>query len=239
MKNPKILQVATIWILINMIFAAVSSCCFSQSIFAEEQIKKLPDEYEGYKECADEGDIRCQFYVGLMYYFGRGVTQDYAEASKWYRKAADQGHATAQHFLGIMYESGKGVTQDYTEAGKWYRKSADQGNDMDQCILGEMYENGKGVIQDHAEAAKWYRKAADQGYSHAQYHLGLMYSEGRGVPQDYILANMWIILSSASLGNYEPEKAETIGNAIEKKMTAQQIAEAQRLAREWKATKGK
>ncbi len=34
-----------------------------------------------------------------MYYFGRGVPQDYSEAVRWYRKAAEQGDVRAQESL--------------------------------------------------------------------------------------------------------------------------------------------
>ncbi|MGA2435349.1 MAG: SEL1-like repeat protein, partial [Bryobacteraceae bacterium] len=60
--------------------------------------------------------------------------------------------------------------------------------------------------------------------------LGLMYAKGQGVPQDYIQAHMWFNLAGAS-GNADAIKER---DAIGSKMTPDQIAEAQRLAREWK-----
>ena len=51
-----------------------------------------------------------------MYFHGKGVPQDYAEAVKWFRLAADQGDAGAQSILGVMYDEGHGVPQDYAEA---------------------------------------------------------------------------------------------------------------------------
>jgi hypothetical protein len=55
-----------------------------------------------------------------MYYNGKGVPQDYAEAARWYRKAADQGNADAQNNLGVMYGNGQGVPQDYVRAHMWF-----------------------------------------------------------------------------------------------------------------------
>jgi len=43
---------------------------------------------------AESGDVEAQFEMGMMYYYGRGVLQDYNEAIKWYRKAAGQGLLT-------------------------------------------------------------------------------------------------------------------------------------------------
>jgi hypothetical protein len=147
--------------------------------------------------------------VGIMYFNGQGVPQDYAEAVKWYRKAADQGYAEAQTNLGFMYANGHGVPQDYAEAAKWYCKAADQGNVSDQYNLGYMYSKGEGVPQDYAEAAKWYRKAADQGNADAQYNLGLMYEGlildiGEGVPPDISEAAKWY-RKAADQGNADAQ----------------------------------
>jgi TPR repeat protein len=169
--------------------------------------------------------------------------QDYAEAfqrcgdstetAKWFRKAAEQGDADAQGWLGFMYDMGEGVQKDSTEAAKWYRKAAEQGHAHSQFSLGEMYDGGRGVTQDYAEAAKWYRKAADQGDLWAQFNLGLMYQQGDGVPQDYVLAHMWFNLAAAR----NSDMARLNRDKLADKMTPAQIAEAQRLAREWKPTK--
>jgi TPR repeat protein len=80
---------------------------------------------------------------------------------------------------------------------------------------------------------RWYRLAAEQGDADAQYIVGVMYHNGEGVPQDYIVAHMWWNLS-ATKGN---ELARQNRDVVARDMTPDQIAEAQRLAREWKPTK--
>jgi TPR repeat protein len=157
-------------------------------------------------------------------------TGDYATALRLFRPLADQGVASAQAHLGSMYYEGKGVPQDYAEAVKWYRLAADQGEVLAQHNLGSMYYDGKGVPQDYAEAVKWYRLAADQGEVLAQDTLGDMYKNGHGVPQDFVSAHMWYNLSAAQ--GYKD--AADSRNEIAKRMTSAQIAEAQKLAREWK-----
>ena len=71
-----------------------------------------------------------------MYFEGRGVSQDDAQAAAWYRKAAEQGYAEAQSNLGEMYVKGQGVPQDYEQAVAWTRKAAEQGNAGGQTNLG-------------------------------------------------------------------------------------------------------
>ena len=161
---------------------------------------------------------------------GQGVPQNYAEAVKWYRLAADQGSAAAQTNLGDIYDLGHGVPQNYAEAVKWYRLAADQGSAAAQNNLGALYASGHGVPQNYTEAVKWYRLAADQGDDIAQYNLGVMYLTGSGVPVDYVLAYMWFALA-AKAGD---RAAVNSGDFAAQSMTRVQIAEAQKLAREWK-----
>jgi S1-C subfamily serine protease len=148
---------------------------------------------------------------------------------KWYRKAADQNLANAEYNLARCYQYSNGVTQDYAEAVKWYRKAAEQNVAQAQYSLGVCYNVGKGVVKDYSEAARWYRKAAEQNDADAQYGLGNFYANGYGVPRDYLQAYKWMNLASAQGQEY----AKTDLPALERKMTYEQIGEAQRLAREF------
>jgi TPR repeat protein len=135
-----------------------------------------------------------------------------------------------------MYEKGQGVPQDYAEAMKWYRKAADQGYAHAQWSIGGMYFEGNGVQQNYVTAANWFRKAADQGHPKAQLLLGDMYLDGQGVPQDYVQAHKWLNLA-ATLGDPDLRNWAAKDRAsVTAKMTKEQIAEAQKLAREWKST---
>jgi TPR repeat protein len=120
------------------------------------------------------------------------------------------------------------VIQDYAEAVKWYRLAAAQGDASAQFNLGVMYSSGQGVLQDYAEAVKWYRLAAAQGDASAQLNLGVMYGTGKGLLQDYIKAHALYNLS-ATKGNATAMKNRDI---VAKLMSPQQIADAQKLARD-------
>ncbi len=61
-----------------------------------------------------------------------------------------------------------------------------------------------------------------------------MYRKGEGVPKDYVQAHMWYTLAAAQ----GDKDAGEFRDLLAEKMTPAQIAEAQRLAREWKP-KGK
>jgi TPR repeat protein len=179
---------------------------------------------------ADKGNANAQYNLGNMYMDGQGVPQNDAEAVKWFRRAADQGFIDAQSNLGGMYMDGRGVPLNHAEALKWLRLAAHQGDPEAQANLGNMYIKGNGVQQSIAEAMKWWRRAADQGLAIAQFNVGFGYASGQGVPQDDAMAHMWFKLSAAQ-GSHD---AATNLDTIEQIMTPAQIAEAQKLEREWK-----
>jgi TPR repeat protein len=119
---------------------------------------------------------------------------------------------------------------DYATAYRLTRPLAEQGNADAQTSLGAMYGKGEGVPQNYSEAVRLYRLVADEGNATAQSNLGLMYAQGHGVPQDYVIAHMWLNLSAAQ--GYED--AVKNRDVVAHLMTSEQIAEAQKLAREWK-----
>jgi TPR repeat protein len=88
----------------------------------------------------------------------------------------------------------------------------------------------------YAAAASWYRKVAERGDPGAQVDLGLMYHHGQVVPQDYVIAHVWFNLAAASGDNDNRKIAAELRDDVAKQMTPAQIAQAQKLAREWKPT---
>ena len=138
-----------------------------------------------------QDDAKALYNIGLRYFNGDSVAQDYAKTIDCFRQAAEQGNAAAQCNLGECYYYGRGVRQDYTQAVNWYRKAAEQGHADAQNSLGYSYRYGQGVTQDYAQAISWYRKAAEQGNASAQYNLGYCYGNGLGVTKDYAQAVSW------------------------------------------------
>lgn len=186
-----------------------------------------------FREAADQGDAASCRSLGNMYFEGTGVPQSYSESLKWYRNAADQGDAGGQVGVGLLYALGRGVPQDFVEAAKWYRKAASQGSADAQFKLGQLYENASWSPVEYVESAKWLRKAAELGHGRAQFLLGMHYRFGAGVPQDYVRAHIWLNLSAAADDELQAEAAKQ-RDEVAALMTREQVAEAQRLAREWK-----
>ena len=204
---------------------------------------------------ANKGLPDAQNEVGVLYRQGRGVERNEAEAVKWFRLAADRGgFVVAQNNLADSYVLGIGVAQDFGEAFKWYRIAADQSSSYAENVLGVAYEHGFNVAQDDAEAFRWYRRAANRIYDRPgntwihspQYNIAALYASGRGTAQDYVRALMWFKLAIA-FGDIKPPAPLGIKlvdtskyTALEQRdrlvalMTSAQIAEAEKLANEWR-----
>jgi len=194
--------------------------------------KDMKKAFEWIKKSAEQGYVVAQCFLGKEYHYGFTVPKDYKEAIRWYREAIEQGMPEAQFELGLMYFNGKGVPQDYTEGFRWIEEAAIQGYSSAQNKLGSMYFGGEGVPQDYKEAFLWFTKVTEQGTvlsKYSQYKLGMMHADGQGVPQDFVKAYMYFNISSANGYDY----ARKLRDEYAEKMAASQIAESQKLAREW------
>ena len=155
---------------------------------------------------------------------------DFAEAFKLLMPAAQKGNPIAQHRIGVMYVMGQGVEEDFSEATRWFRKAAEQGQGESQFSMGLRYFEGQSVAQDDTEAARWFRLAAEQGVGMAASMLAEMYAKGRGVPQDLVEAYKWLAVAG---GQIEPDRVTVTLGDLESKLTPDQLAEAQRRAKEF------
>jgi S1-C subfamily serine protease len=182
------------------------------------------------RKAAEKNLAWAQYNLGVAYANGQGVAKDEVKAVRWFRKAAEQNYAMAQFNLGVAYANGQGVAKDEVEAVKWYRKAAEQNFAYAQNRLGVAYAYGQGVAKDEGEAVKWYRKAAEQNFALGQYNLGSCYALGEGVAKDYVEGYEWLLLAA---GQGDREAKEIIGG-LESMMSREQIAEGQRLARDFK-----
>jgi uncharacterized protein len=194
--------------------------------------------FQLFRALADHGNAEAQYNLAAMYVSGRGTPQDDGQAMHWFQKSAGQGHILAQYSLGVGYENGRGVEKNHVAAMSWYFQAASQGLAAAQNNLGFMLATGEGgVPTNYDDALKWYRKAAGQGLAVAQFSLGVMYQNGQGVPQDLVQAHKWASLAVAGFPPSETEtrnRAVSVRDLVAGKMTSAEIAEAQRLAREWK-----
>lgn len=182
------------------------------------------------------------FEDGYAAYYER---EDYATAIQLWTPLAEQGDGRAAIMLGRVvdriawlkqltsvtngrYEEGHAAYKrgDYIMAHRMWHPLA----------LTPSFEQGWAAYQslDFATAKKIFRSLSEQGDADAQDGLAILYYNGRGVPKDFVLAYMWANLSVAA--NWPYSTSNVTLEVLTSEMTPDQIAEAQRLAREWKPT---
>jgi hypothetical protein len=226
---------AAVVVLALLVGAACSEALAPQAQTDRQQDTFTADELKALQQKAEQGDATAQCNLGFLYRIGRGVPQDDALSVAWTRKAAEQGLPEAQYTLGEAYNFGRGVPQDYAQAIAWFRKAAEQGYAVAQLTLGMRYVGGLIVPKDYAQGVAWFRKAAEQGYAVAQFNLGMAYASGLGVPQDDVEAHKWLDLATAASMGVSEKKYADARDSLAKRMTPEQLAEAQKRASEWTA----
>jgi uncharacterized protein len=184
-----------------------------------------------FRRAADAGSAEARYWIGVMQAVGDGTEKDLAQAIESWRQSAEKGHGPALGALAAAYATGAGVDKDMTEAVRWARVGAQKNDMRSQWVLGHAYLLGEGGLRRNiGEFVNWTRRAAVQGERSAQAALGRAYLDGLGVPQDYVQAHVWSNLAAArGLGAAAKQRDEVAG-----RMTAEQIAEAQKLARAWR-----
>lgn len=202
--------------LMNSIAAHIGPRISTEAKTAEESFKlamhfyetgELDKAYSCCKSAAEKGYADAQFYLGVCYSIGRGVTENDQEAIKWFKKAAEQDHVDAQYNLGFYYQHGHAVNQDYKEAIKWFQGSDEQNNDQryEYSSLGFCRQGKPSITIDYQEAVKWYQKAARHGHTKAIQKLGECFENGYGVSKDVNQAMKCYVLSLKN-GNHDAIK---------------------------------
>ena len=156
------------------------------------------------------------------------------------RKQAEAGDAASQVSLGRMYSNGRGVPRDASQGAMWLGKAADQGHPHAQYLLGVLYGEGSSVPKDERKSLSWFSKAATQGNVSAQVFLGAIYANGKsGVTRNPVTAYIW--WSAAAVGATAANDAEMAvlvtkqRDTLATTMTAAQITEADKLAKQYQA----
>lgn len=188
-----------------------------------------------YREQAEAGDAKAQFYYGLALERGAQGQQgeaDKARAVTLYRQAAEGGYALAQYRLGVLYQIGQGVEKDLEEARKWFAVASDAGLREAEFNYAIMLETGTGGARDPKEAARLYEIAAGKGVRQAFLPLGILYARGEGVERDLVESLKWLLLAER-VGADGVAKALT---AVRDATDDGQQAEARKRAEAWRMT---
>lgn len=126
--------------------------------FSEKEIQALERLRDGKRVSKTKLSPKEMNSIGLCYWEGHIVPQDYKKAVKWYGDSAKQGYKVAEFNLYVCYNKGTGVEKDPGKAIEWLRKAAKHGYPGAQDLLAECYFNGEMVKRNRHIARHWFNK---------------------------------------------------------------------------------
>lgn len=145
--------------------------------------KEFDYAFKNFMYHAEQGNEIAQHWIGLMYFNGDGVTQDYNEAYKWFLKACDGGNDASKTFLAYMYFEGLGTEKDFNKAYNIYFETAEGGHDFSKYQLARMYYYGYGTEINYDKAFYWFKESSLE-VEESKLMLAAMTILGQGTEQD-------------------------------------------------------
>jgi hypothetical protein len=105
------------------------------------------------------GEPLATYNLGVYFYAGRCVRQDYSNAATLWETAAGFGIADAKNNLAFLLSEGRGVNKDPARAVRLWTEAARAGEDEAQVHLGHALFHGDGVDQDRTRGLAWVLRA--------------------------------------------------------------------------------
>ena len=133
-------------------------------------------------------DLHSTYKLGIHYYKGLGVQQDFQLSFSFLKKSADKGHSDSQFYIGKFYHIGNGAyfgspaSKSFFEALKWYELSSAQNNHKAQNNIGLLYYVGdgdssfRGFKADVKKSLDWFSLAINNGSESAKKNAELAQS---------------------------------------------------------------
>lgn len=153
------------------------------------KVKAKKDSVEIVKEKANKGDAVAQNQLGVWYYTGKNVKQDYKVALDWWAKSAKQNNPDGIGNMAMCYQLGNGIKKDSVMAMTLYKSAIKKGNAsiipqhekivknsgsvFSARLLMDCYQNGIGVKRDLKKVEIYQEVLAKSGDVDAQFALAL------------------------------------------------------------------
>ena len=174
---------------------------------SKSKMVKIPKKLAAAKLKAEKGDAEAAETLGLAYFTGKEVPQDYFEAERYFCSALSFGSSKlttkqnlteSQFEIGRCYQrGGNGVPVDLSKAIEWYTKSAKKGHSSSKVNLATVLCAGPPMGLDdrnYVDGLKWYESAAEHKACRPElfFIIGDVYSGGaEGSPKDTSKSAFW------------------------------------------------
>ncbi len=180
---------------------------------------------EWYQKAAAKGNARAQFRLGLQYDNGQGVPLNAAKATEWLLKAATKGYppnALLQNWLQTASKDGRPPVD-------LFQSEFPTGKAAALFNIAVMYSQTQVVPKNEAKSLWWLHKAGSEGSTVSQRKLGGLYANGKAVQKDWVRAYAWFDLAALTK-DHPNQEDRRMRDEIQKQMTPQQLAQAQKLS---------
>jgi hypothetical protein len=226
----------------KVMWEAIKDKSGTEKTFAEKKLGEMLGKKMSEKdECEDKtlSNLSHQAYLKMFLeprrdaYCSDDYSDGYSDAKV---AAAIVNEASAAAILDTIKSAGFCGDGDNAKRGSIVRALAERGDARAQFIIGIHYFTYSHVSPDaigpnKLEALKWFRRAADQGNTDAQDSLSSILYFGEGVPHNYVEALKWTTLL---ISRNNDKSYASLRDGLASKMTPEQIADAQRLASQWR-----
>lgn len=193
------------------------------SYYNEGSEQSYQKAFEFFQKSLNQGDVRANLYLGIMFERGLGVSKNPYKAKEYFVEAYNNAVRGASAYLGSFFLYGKACEKNYKQALDLFCEATRECDPFGDFYLGVMYEEGLFVKKSEKRAKICYENAGREGVLEAYYKLGAMYAQGRGVKRNQKKATEYLALSCGE-NNSENSRFSTINDEKEAREALDNIA---------------
>jgi len=138
----------------------------------------MSDAIDLLQSSTDDKYIPAMIELGLNYYTGRYIDEDFDKGLKYWKESSLLGSTEAAVRL-IAVSLYDNTQIDHRKAVSDLINASDEGSVLAQVALAYCYENGIGTAASKSETIQYYRMAAQRGSQYAYRELQRLYDEIR------------------------------------------------------------
>jgi len=184
-----------------VVSAAESNCAQSE---CNEEIIQLT-------KFAKHGSPHAMAMLGVFYFHGEGIKQDYKKAANWLQHASKKDSAQARYYLSLMYRDGLYYKQDIEKAN-WYLTRSSNGGFVlalvDKGVESYLAAQANSSPEKYIQAYQYFEKAAALNSTKASYLLAKMTEQGLGTSKDTDKASS--LFAQAASKDYRDSKSHLL-----------------------------
>ncbi|MDJ0949537.1 MAG: tetratricopeptide repeat protein [Alphaproteobacteria bacterium] len=161
--------------------------------------------YREFLPLAQAGNRKAQFWIGRLYFEGKGVPEDGRKAAKWLTRSARQGDAFAIFLLAYHYSDGWGVPKNKKKGDCLYVLAAYAGMSDAQWEFGQIVtkkSDPKAAPDPRAKyAMEMLERAARQGHREALREVGIMKASREPIELEEAIEGFTYLMIAAERGD--------------------------------------